>query len=234
MDPEMNHCILVVDDEPHYLDLLHANLRVDGYEVLTARNGEEALNMLITHTVHLVLLDVVLPDVDGITLCQRIRTFSRVPIIMLTARVSEEERVRGLDSGADDYVSKPFSITELLARVRAVLRRVEIRQSLPSSDLEPVIEYGDLKVDLGRAEVWKRGQLVHLSATEYRLLLQFLLHRGKVLSTPWLLRSVWGASYENEREVLWVTIARLRQKIEDDPRQPCYVLTRSGEGYWMP
>lgn len=230
----MNHCILAVDDEPHYLDLLYANLRVDGYEVLTARNGEEALNMLITHTVHLVLLDVVLPDVDGITLCQRIRTFSRVPVIMLTARVSEEERVRGLDAGADDYVSKPFSITELLARVRAVLRRVETRQSLPSSDLEPVIEYGDLKVDLGRAEVWKRGQPVPLSTTEYRLLLQFLLHRGKVLSTPWLLRSVWGAGYENEREVLWVTIARLRQKIEDDPRRPRYILTRSGEGYWMP
>lgn len=233
MDTEMNHCLLVVDDEPHYLDLLYANLRVDGYEVLTARNGEEALNMLITHTVHLVLLDVVLPDVDGITLCRRIRAFSRVPIIMLTARVSEEERVRGLDAGADDYISKPFSITELLARVRAVLRRVETKH-LSSSDLEPVIEYGDLKVDLGRAEVWKRGQLVPLSATEYRLLLQFLLHRGKVLSTSWLLRSVWGTSYENEREVLWVTIARLRQKIEDDPRKPCYVLTRSGEGYWMP
>ncbi|MFN3741586.1 MAG: response regulator transcription factor [Anaerolineales bacterium] len=228
----MNHCILIVDDEPDYLDLLYANLRVDGYEVLTARNGEEALNMLIAHPVHLVLLDVVLPDVDGITLCQRIRTFSRLPVIMLTARASEEERVRGLDAGADDYISKPFSITELLARVRAVLRRVETRHA--SSDLEPVIEYGDLRVDLGRAEVWKRGQPVSLSPTEYRLLLQFLLHRGKVLSTPWLLRNVWGAGYENEREVLWVTIARLRQKIEDDPRRPRYVLTRPGEGYWMP
>lgn len=227
----MSHCILVVDDEPHYLDLLEANLHLDGYEVLTAQSGKEALNLLTTHVVHLVLLDVLLPDLDGFTLCQRIRSFSRVPIIMLTARSQEEERIRGLNAGADDYVSKPFSMVELLARVRAVLRRTE---GTLASVAEPVIELGDLKVDFGRAEVRKRGQLLLLSSTEYRLLLQFIAHRGEVLSPSWLLRTVWGREYEDEREVLWVTIARLRQKIEDDPRHPRYILTRHGEGYWMP
>lgn len=227
----MSHCILVVDDEPHYLDLLEANFHLDGYKVLTAQSGKEALNLLTTHVVHLVLLDVLLPDLDGFTLCQRIRAFSRVPIIMLTARNQEEDRIRGLNAGADDYVSKPFSIVELLARVRAVLRRTEGTSALVA---EPVIELGDLKVDFGRAEVRKRGQLLLLSSTEYRLLLQFIVHRGEVLSPSWLLRTVWGREYENEREVLWVTIARLRQKIEDDPRHPRYILTRHGEGYWMP
>lgn len=227
----MSHCILVVDDEPHYLDLLEANLHLDGYEVLTAQSGKEALNLLTTHVVHLVLLDVLLPDMDGFTLCQRIRAFSHVPIIMLTARNQEEDRIRGLNAGADDYVSKPFSIVELLARVRAVLRRMEGTSALVA---EPVIELGDLKVDFGRVEVRKRGQLLLLSSTEYRLLLQFITHRGEVLSPSWLLRTVWGREYEDEREVLWVTIARLRQKIEDDPRHPRYILTRHGEGYWMP
>lgn len=226
----MSHCILVVDDEPRYLRLVEANLRVDGYEVLTALNGKDALDVLASRAVHLILLDVLLPDLDGFALCRRIRTFSRVPIIMLTARGSEHDRVHGLDAGADDYLVKPFSVMELLARVRAVLRRAETLNPLA----QPVIEIGDLRVDLVRAEVWKKGRSVALSATEYRLLLQFLLNRGQVLSAATLLRNVWGEEYGNEREVLWVTIARLRQKIEDDPRQPRYILTRAGEGYTMP
>ncbi len=227
----MSYSILVVDNELPYLDLLEANLRVEGYEVFTAQSGEEALKVLHEHPIHLVLLDILLPHEDGFALCQRIRSFSDVGLIILTTQNREEDRVRGLNAGADDYVVKPFSITELLARIRAVLRRIGSRQrSTPS-----VIEYNDLRIDLGRAEVSKRGVPISLSATEYRLLLQFVLHRGKVLSGTWLLQNVWGADYDDqERELLWVTIARLRQKLEDDPRHPRYILTRPGEGYWMP
>ncbi|MBO9367132.1 MAG: response regulator transcription factor [Chloroflexi bacterium] len=227
----MSYSILVVDSELPYLDLLEANLRAEGYEVFTAQSGEEALKILHEHPVHLVLLDILLPDEDGFTLCRRIRSFSDAGLIILTTQNREEDRVRGLNAGADDYVVKPFSIIELLARIRAVLRRTGSRQpSMPS-----VIEYNDLKIDLGRAEVSKRGVPISLSATEYRLLLQFVLHRGKVLSGTWLLQNVWGADYDDqERELLWVTIARLRQKLEDDPRHPRYILTRPGEGYWMP
>ncbi len=228
----MSYSILVVDDDPPYLDLLEANLRTEGYEVFTARSGEEALKLLHEHSIHLVLLDILLPDQDGFTLCQRIRSSLNVGIIILTARNREEERIKGFNAGADDYVVKPFSIIELLARIRAVLRRVGSEEQ---PYMPPVIEYNDLKIDLGRAEVFKRGVPISLSATEYRLLLQFVLHRGKVLSGPWLLQNVWGAGYDDqERELLWVTIARLRQKLEDDPRHPRYILTRPGEGYWMP
>ncbi len=227
----MSYSILVVDNELPYLDLLEANLRAEGYEVFTAQSGEDALKVLHEHPIQLVLLDILLPNEDGFALCQRIRSFSDVGLIILTTQNREEDRVRGLNAGADDYVVKPFSITELLARIRAVLRRTESRQQPTTS----VIEYNDLRIDLGRAEVYKRGVPISLSTTEYRLLLQFVLHRGKVLSGTWLLQNVWGADYDDqERELLWVTIARLRQKLEDDPRHPRYILTRPGKGYWMP
>jgi len=225
----MSTRILVVDDEPRYLRLLEANLLTKEYEVLTAMDGEEALETFSANPVDLILLDVMLPRMDGFAVCQRIRQFSNVPIIILTAKGEEQDRVRGLDMGADDYLVKPFSAMELLARVRAVLRRAQVTET----GQDRFFTHGNLRIDFARAEVWLGEQPVYLSATEYRLLLQFTHNIGKVLSAEELLTGVWGPEYRDDKEILWVTIARLRQKVEDDPHMPKHIATRSGLGYLM-
>ncbi|PWH14570.1 MAG: DNA-binding response regulator [Anaerolineae bacterium] len=223
--------ILIVDDEPRYLRLLEANLRTEGYEVLTAMDGLQAIETFSTMPVDLILMDVMMPKLDGFAACQRIREFSNVPIIMLTAKGEEQDRVRGLDLGADDYLVKPFSATELLARVRAVLRRSQASKDIGQSRF---FEHGNLRIDFARAEVWRGNQPIFLSATEYRLLLQFAHNVGTVLSAEDLLSAVWGPEYRNDKEILWVSIARLRQKLEEDPHNPKHIVTRSGLGYLMP
>ena len=224
--------ILIVDDEPRYLRLLEANLRTEGYEVATAQDGVQALDVFSGQPIDLVLLDVMMPRLDGFGVCQRLREFSNVPIVILTARGEEQDRVRGLDLGADDYLVKPFSATELLARVRAVLRRAHTPAE--TTGQARFFAHGDLKIDFARAEVWRGEEPVSLSATEYRLLLQFCHHVGKILTSEELLTSVWGAEYKNDKEILWVSIARLRQKLEDDAHAPHHIVTRSGLGYLMP
>ncbi len=223
--------ILIVDDEPRYLRLLEANLRTEGYEVATAQDGVQALDVFSAQPIDLVLLDVMMPRLDGFGVCQRLREFSSVPIVILTARGEEQDRVRGLDLGADDYLVKPFSATELLARVRAVLRRA---QPPTESSQARFFTHDDLKIDFARAEVWRGEDAVSLSATEYRLLLQFAHNIGKILTSEDLLSSVWGAEYRNDKEILWVSIARLRQKLEEDAHNPRHIVTRSGLGYLMP
>jgi DNA-binding response OmpR family regulator len=224
--------ILIVDDEPRYLRLLEANLRTEGYEVATAHDGLQALDVFSAQPIDLVLLDVMMPRLDGFGTCQRLREFSNVPIVILTARGEEQDRVRGLDLGADDYLVKPFSATELLARVRAVLRRAHAPAE--TTGQARFFTHGDLKIDLARAEVWRGEDPVSLSATEYRLLLQFTHHVGKILTSEDLLTSVWGPEYKNDKEILWVSIARLRQKLEADAHAPHHIVTRSGLGYLMP
>ena len=226
----MAKSILVVDDEPRYLRLLEANLRTEGFEVVSANDGEEAIEKFTANPTDLVMLDVMMPKLDGFSTCQRIRQFSSVPIIMLTAKGEEQDRVKGLDMGADDYLVKPFSIGELLARVRAVLRRVQSMDNTPSR----VFTHGNLRIDQARAEVWRGDQQIFLSATEYRLLLQFSHNLGTVVSAEDLLTSVWGPEYISDKEILWVTIARLRQKVEEDSHAPEHIVTRSGLGYIMP
>ncbi len=221
--------ILIVDDEPRYLRLLEANLRSEENELFTAVDGEEALESFSANPVDLILLDVMLPRMDGFAVCQRIRQFSNVPIIMLTAKGEEHDRVRGLDVGADDYLVKPFSVMELLARVRAVLRRAQVSET----GQDRFFMHGNLKIDFARAEVSLADQPVYLSATEYRLLLQFTQNIGKVMSAEELLTGVWGPEYRDDKEILWVTIARLRQKVEEDPHNPRHIATRSGLGYLM-
>lgn len=223
--------ILIVDDEPRYLRLLEANLRTEDYEVVSAQDGLQAIETFSANPAELILLDVMMPKLDGFAVCQRIRQFSNVPIIMLTAKGEEQDRVRGLDMGADDYLTKPFSATELLARVRAVLRRSQFSKEISQSR---VFEHNDLRIDFARAEVWRGTQPVFLSATEYRLLLQFAHNVGKVMSAEEILTSVWGAEYHEDKEILWVSIARLRQKLEEDPHSPKHIVTRSGLGYLMP
>jgi DNA-binding response OmpR family regulator len=222
--------ILVVDDEPRYLHLLEANLLTEGYEVSTAVDGERALEVFSANPTDLILLDVMLPRMDGFSVCQRIREFSTVPVIMLTAKGEEQDRVRGLDVGADDYLVKPFSVMELLARVRAVLRRAQVTET----GADRFFTHENLKIDFARAEVWLGEQPIYLSATEYRLLLQFTHNIGKVLTAEDLLTSVWGPEYSEDKEILWVTIARLRQKVEENPHEPRHIVTRSGLGYLMP
>ncbi len=223
--------ILVVDDEPRYLRLLQANLEKEGYEVDQALDGEEALEKFASKPADLVLLDVILPRLDGFAVCQRIRQFSSVPVIMLTAKGTESDRVHGLDKGADDYLVKPFSVMELLARVRAVLRRVRVSREAGQARF---FTHGDLKIDFARAEIWRGEKIVSLSATEYRLLLQFAHNMGEVLSAEDLLMAVWGPGYRMDKEILWVSIARLRQKLELDTHAPRHIVTRSGLGYLMP
>ncbi len=227
----MSKRILIVDDEPRYLRLLEANLRTEGYTVVTASDGVQAIDAFSAQPVDLILLDIMMPRLDGFGTCQRIREFSNVPIIMLTAKGEEQDRVKGLDLGADDYLVKPFSATELLARVRAVLRRAQ----LPSEQgQERFFSHENLKIDFARAEVWRDEQPVSLSATEYRLLLQFAHNIGKILTSEDLLTSVWGPEYKSDKEILWVSIARLRQKLEADAHNPRHIVTRSGLGYFMP
>lgn len=227
----MSTRILVADDEHLYVHLLQVNLKAEGYDVITASNGEEALEKVSSQHPDLVVLDIMMPRLDGITTCERIRQFSNVPIIMLTARGEEQDRVRGLNAGADDYVVKPFSATELVARVRAVLRRA---QNQDQNTQNRYFLHDNLRIDFARAEVWKDSKPVFLSATEYRLLIQFAHNVGQVLTAEDLLVAIWGPQYRDDKEILWVSIARLRQKLEDNPHQPKHIVTRSGLGYLMP
>ena len=227
----MSKKILIVDDEPRYVRLMEANLLADNYEVLKAYNGQQALEVVENEKPDLVLLDVMMPVLDGFTTCERIRKFSTVPIIVVTVKGEEKDRVRGLDLGADDYIVKPFSATELLARVRAVLRRAA--KPAPTA-LPSVFHHGDLDIDLAKAEVFLNGKMVYLSATEYRILLQLAQNIGSVIPSEQLLRDVWGVEYQKDKEILWVSISRLRQKLERDQNDPQHIVTRSGVGYIMP
>lgn len=227
----MGDRILLVDDEPRYVRLMEANLSTEGYQVLKAYNGQEAVDIVADQTPDLVILDIMMPVLDGFAACERIREFSNVPIIVVTAKGEERDRVRGLDLGADDYIVKPFSATELLARVRAVLRRA---QKTGGVYQQSVFDHGNLKIEFARAEVFRDEKMVFLSATEYRLLLQLALNIGRVLPPEQLLTDVWGPEYRDDKEILWVSISRLRQKLEDDPRNPMHIVTRSGLGYTMP
>jgi len=223
--------ILAVDDETLYQHLLKVNLEKEGYEVITAGDGEQAVEIVANRNPDLVIMDVMMPKLDGISSCERIRQFSNVPIIMLTARGEEQDRVAGLNAGADDYVVKPFSATELVARVRAVLRRAHSTEQITQNRY---FVHGNLKIDFARAEVWKGNKPIFLSATEYRLLIQFAQHIGEVLSSEDLLVAIWGPQYREDKEILWVSIARLRQKLEDEPHNPQHIVTRPGLGYIMP
>ncbi len=224
--------ILVVDDEPRYVQLVVVNLETAGYQVDTAHNGQEAVERVANAAPDLILLDVMMPIMDGFTACERIREFSTVPIIILTAKGEERDRVRGLDAGADDYVVKPFSAQELLARVRAVLRRAE-RQT-DSSFHQPVYNHHELQIDLARAQVTSDGMEIALTATEYRLLQTLAASEGRVQTPEDLLSTVWGPEYREDKEILWVCLSRLRQKIEPDPKNPIHIVTKQGLGYMIP
>jgi len=216
--------VLVVDDEPQILRALRTTLRGAGYEVDTAATAEAALAAAAVHPPEAVILDLVLPDGSGTDVCRELRTWSDAPVIVLSAVGEEREKVAALDAGADDYVTKPFSVDELLARLRAVLRR-----SVPAS--EPVIRVGELSIDVPNRAVTRDGTRVKLSPHEFDLLRVLAQNRGKLLTHRMLLREVWGPAYQVEAHYIHVYVSNLRRKIEPDPSRPRYVLTEHGAGY---
>ena len=223
-----NYRILVVDDEQRMAKFIRLNLEHDGFRVVEAFTGTQAMDRLRTSLPDLVLLDVMLPDLDGFEVLKMIRTMSPVPVIMVTAKGEEEERVHGLELGADDYVTKPFSPRELVSRVRAVLRRTE----LTSDSTHGLIQVDDhLKLDFDRHEVWVENKLINLRPTEYRLLYYLVQNAGWVVSHDQILTNVWGYEYRDQPHYVRLYINYLRQKIEKDPANPVYILTERGLGY---
>ncbi len=222
--------ILIADDEPKYLYALQILLEDEGYETLTALDGIAAVATAAREAPRLILLDVRMPRLDGFAACRRIREFSMVPIIMLTARAEKNDVVQGLEAGADDYVTKPFDIDELLARIRAALRRAGYGEA-PS--LEPVFQGGDLRVDYASRRVFVAQQEVHLTATEYKLLCELIRAAGRIVPPEIILENVWGPDRAGENQLIPHVIHRLRKKIEADPSAPRLILTQPGQGYCL-
>jgi two-component system, OmpR family, KDP operon response regulator KdpE len=216
--------ILAVDDEPEILRALETILRGAGYEIETATSGNEALARATLRPPDAVLLDLVLPDRSGIEVCRELRTWTQIPILLLSVVGDEGEKVEALDAGADDYVTKPFAVNELVARLRAALRRAG-----PSEG--PILEIGELRMDLDRRVVFKSGMPVPLTPHEFKLLALFARNEGRLLTHRMILREVWGLAYQTELHYVHVYVSRLRRKIEADPAHPRYLLTESASGY---
>jgi two-component system KDP operon response regulator KdpE len=224
----MNINVLVVDDEKPLRDFVRRNLEVRGYRVLTASNGLEALAIFKSENIQLVIMDIMMPHMDGLETTRRIRQDSHVPIIILTAMGEEGDKVRAFDLGADDYLTKPFGVGELLGRIKAVLRRVDWSELTAP---EERIVRGEIEVDLERHKVTVRGQEVDITPTEFNLLVYLMKNAGKALHHRAILQHVWGAEYGDEAEYLRVYVGKLRHKIEVDPLKPRYLLTEHGIGY---
>ena len=220
--------VLVVEDEPQVMRFLRATLPANGYRMLEAASGASALVETQTRQPDLVLLDLGLPDIDGLEVTRRIREWTSVPIVVISARGQERDKVQALDAGADDYLTKPFGTDELLARMRVALRHAA---RVAGGGGDTVFEAGELRVDLAARLVFRRGEEVRLTRTEYRLLAALVQHAGKVLTHRQLLREVWGPGATNETHYLRVYMAQLRQKLEDDPARPRHLLTETGVGY---
>lgn len=220
--------ILVVDDDPAISRLLCANLKARGYEVITAVDGEEALEMMDREIVNLIILDIMMPGVDGVEVCRRIREWSRVPIIMLSARGDEKGKVNCLELGADDYLTKPFGVAELIARVKTALRHSNATQV---ASLRSTFTSGNMEINFPTRRVTVDGTEVKLTPTEYSLLEQLVVNADKVLTHSMLLHRVWGEEYYSEKEYLRVFIGRLRKKVETNPENPKHIITVPGVGY---
>ena len=221
--------ILIVDDEPQIRRALRMSLQAHGYEVETAGTGGEGLERAVDTAPDLVFLDLGLPDLDGTEVIRRLRAFSEVPVIVLSVRDQQADKVAALDVGADDYVTKPFGMEELLARLRATLRRAHPEEPAP-----PVQRFGDVEVDLGKRLVTRAGEPIHLTKTEYGLLEALVTNPGKLLTHQWLLRKVWGQGYGEESHYLRVYVRALRKKLGDDAAAPALILTEPGVGYrWI-
>ena len=226
--------VLAADDDLNILHLIAFNLELEGYEVCTASDGARALELVTSYQPDVIILDVMMPAMDGFTVCERVREFSTTPIIIATAMDAENDKIRGLDLGADDYLVKPFSIPELFARVRAVLRRSRFSNADAAPAPAPTVEtLCDLTIDHAQHVVTHKGQEVALTPIEFALLATLMREAGKLVRSESLLETVWGAEYAGETHILQVNIHRLRRKIEDDPSRPVYIKTQPGLGYFM-
>jgi two-component system KDP operon response regulator KdpE len=217
--------ILVIDDEAQIRKLLKVSLEAHGYQVEEAIEGQDGINRVAMHKPDMVIVDIGLPDIDGKDVVRRIREWSQIPIIVLTVRDQEQEKIEVLDAGADDYLIKPFSVGELMARMRAFQRR------LVAVDNEPVLSWGELQIDLLRRKVTVKGQDVKLTPTEYEILKMLAQNAGRVMTHKQLLKAVWGNTYVEDTQYIRVYMSQLRRKIEDNPNQPRYIITESGIGY---
>ena len=217
--------ILIVDDEPEIRRFLRASLKVNQYDVLEAQNGSEAVAAVIAHHPDLMILDLGLPDMDGVEVCKEIRGWSQMPIIILSVRDREKDKIDALDAGADDYLTKPFGVGELLARIRGVMRRVNTVEN------GPIYRVGDLCVDLSRHTVTLKETEIQLTPTEFDLLKVLIMEAGKVITHRQLIHRVWGSAYEDEARLLRVNISNLRRKIEPDLNKPKFIITELGVGY---
>jgi DNA-binding response OmpR family regulator len=229
--PAKKTTIIAADDDPQLLRLISRNLQFEGYDVLAASDGQQALELIEGNSPDLVLLDVMMPKMDGFTVCYRVREFSAVPIIIITARGQDQDKVRGLDLGADDYLTKPFSVDELLARVRAVLRRSQFTIREHTQGMRATTSTGNLVIDYSQHMVMLNGREINLTPTEYRIIAYLAQNVGRVVTQDLLLEHVWGQEYLGESHMLQVNINRLRRKMEVDATQPHYLLTKVGVGY---
>lgn len=227
----VDNLILIVDDEKPIADILKVNLTKNGYRVTEAYDGDEAIKKALNDDPDLVLLDVMLPGQDGFTVLKKIREKSFVPVIMLTARDEEVDKILGLELGADDYITKPFSLRELMARVKANLRRTKL--SSGDEGEKAKITFGDITIDLEKYEVIKRGNPVELTYREFELLKFLASRKGKIFSRETLLNKVWDYEFYGDVRTVDVTIRRLREKIEDNPSMPTYIMTKRGVGYFF-
>ena len=220
--------ILIVDDDPLIVRLVRLHLEKGGFRVRSAANGQAALELIAAEIPDLVILDLMLPTLDGYAVCERIREFSLVPVIMLTAKGEQVDKMRGFEAGADDYLTKPFAPQELMARARAVLRR---SQQGASPATPAVLHCGEIAIDYIRRRVTVKGEVVRLTPTEFHLLQQLALNAGKVMSHTQLLTAVWGAEYRDDRDYLWAYVRHLRRKLEPDPDHPTHIRSEPGFGY---
>lgn len=224
--------ILVVDDERSIVDILKLNLQSEGYTVYEALDGEEAVTKARTIQPDLILLDVMLPKLDGFSVCKKIRESSMVPILMLTAREEEVDKVLGLELGADDYITKPFSVRELMARVKANMRRNDV-DPMSGGMNSDILEVGCFKLDCNRYELYKNGKLIDLTVREFELIKFLAAQPNKIFSRKSLLEYVWDYEYYGDVRTVDVTVRRVREKIEDDPSQPKHIMTKRGVGYYF-
>lgn len=222
--------VLVVDDEPAIRKFVRANLEIRDYETLLATDGNEACEIIEREMPDLIILDIMMPKLDGFEVCRRVREWSQIPIIFLSARAGEMDKVKCLELGADDYITKPFGVDELLARVKAVMRRVK---SSGESESLPVFNTAELTVDFAKHLVSIKNETVNLTATEYKMLSYLAMNAGRVITVAQILEHVWGEEYSGSDHLLQVNIGRLRQKLQDNAREPKYIQTKAGIGYMM-
>lgn len=224
--------ILIVDDEKNIVDIIKFNLKKEGFTTIEAYDGEQAMEMALSQKPDLILLDVMLPKMDGFTVCRKLRQSISTPILMLTAKEEEVDKVLGLELGADDYITKPFSPRELMARVKANLRRLVIEETAAAT-AENVLNCGDLVIDVDRYEVRRGGTVIELTLREFELVKFLALHQGQIFSRESLLEKVWGYEYYGDVRTVDVTVRRIREKLEKDPGNNEYILTKRGVGYYF-